>query len=70
MIIFPILGSLGGVVAFATAIYVILKAAFAQTQATKENTKAIQNLTSRMDTLSNDMSETRQDVAYLKGRVK
>lgn len=68
MIILTVFGSLGGIVAFGSAIYVVLRGAFAQAQAIKDNTEAINNLTKAFTDLDNDMTRTRLDVEYLKGQ--
>lgn len=67
--IFAVLGSLGGVVAFAGAIYVVLRGAFEQSRAVKDNTRAIDALTRQLNTMAEDLADTREDVAFLKGRA-
>lgn len=70
MIILTVLGSLGGLIAFASAIYVVLRGAFSQAQAIKDNTEAIKGLTDQMGKMWEDQHDIREDVAYLKGRAR
>lgn len=63
-----VLGSLGGIVAFCTAVIVLAKGIFQQIQATKENTKATQDLSSDMINLTTKVNQHDQDLAILMDR--
>jgi hypothetical protein len=67
--ILAILGSLGGVAAFITAIYVIIKAAFGQVNATKENTKALNRVSDTIDKLDKRVDQHDIDIAVIKDRL-
>jgi hypothetical protein len=44
-----LVGALGGVIVFFGALYAVIKSAFAQVTATKDNTKALEKLTSTVN---------------------
>ena len=69
MLVLTILGSLGGLATLGGAIYVVLRGAFAQAEAIRDNTAAVEDLTKGLAELRDDLHETKQDVAYLKGRA-
>ena len=60
-----ILGSLGGVVAFITLVFVTLKAIFRQVNATDKNTKATEKLTEAVGELNKQFVNLDRRVAIL-----
>lgn len=69
MTVLTVLASLGGVVTFAGAIYVVLRGAFSQAQAIRDNTTAVKRLTERLDAMDREHDSTRESVAWLMGKA-
>lgn len=64
-----ILGSLGGVVAFATAVFFIVRAGFRQANATEENTKALNRNSEAIDKLDKRVDGHDIAIAVLRDRL-
>jgi hypothetical protein len=67
--VLAILGSLGGIVAFCGAIWVIVKAGFRQVSATEENTKALGRMTDAIGKLDTRVDQHDIDIAVLKDKA-
>lgn len=63
-----ILGALGGVVAFIGAVWIIVRAVFNQSNVTKENTMAVQELNRTVRELSAELHRQGERIARLEGR--
>jgi len=66
--IFAVLGSLGGIVAFAGAMWVIIRAVFRNINAVEDNTDAVKKLTERMDKHDGMFMSYGERIARLEGR--
>jgi hypothetical protein len=64
-----ILGSLGGIVAFPTAIFVIARAGFKQANATRENTEALKEMTGAISKLDRRVDDHDIQIAVIKDRL-
>lgn len=58
-------GALGGLVAFAAAVAVIVKAIFRQSSAVSDNTKALESLTQSVDSLKDGFINHGERIARL-----
>jgi hypothetical protein len=67
VMIFEVLGSLGGVVAFSGAVWVIVRAIARNVQATEENTKATQGLSAEMREMRTVVNGHGERIASLEG---
>lgn len=65
--IFAVLGSLGGLTAFGTAIWIVVRAIFRQVGATEDNTRALDELRSSVLKLDVQVDEHAQRLARLEG---
>lgn len=63
-----LLGALGGVVVFLGGVWAIVRGIIRQTDATRDNTAAIQQLTGKVDKLGDTVSGHGQRIARLEGR--
>jgi hypothetical protein len=62
------LAAIGGVVSLIGAIWLIVRSGFALTNATRENTKAVQELNGNLRQVVNDMVKIRERLAFLEGQ--
>lgn len=60
-------GALGGFIAFALAIVAIVRAIARQVSATKDNTKALDNLSQKLNQLDGTVDQHGQRIARLEG---
>jgi hypothetical protein len=68
--ILAVLGSLGGVVAFVGAVWVVVRAIFRQSGATKDNTEAVDRLTSSVDKMNGEFHHLSERVSRLEGALE
>ena len=66
--IFAVLGSLGGIVAFVGAMWVIIRAVFRNISAVEDNTDAVRQLTQRLDKHDDMFMVQGERIARLEGR--
>jgi hypothetical protein len=66
-VIFEILGSLGGIVAFIGAVWVVVRAIARNVRATEDNTKATDGLASEMRDLRGVVNGHGERIATLEG---
>jgi hypothetical protein len=64
-----ILAALGGVIAFPTAVWAIVRAGFRQANATRENTEALRSMTNAIDKLDRRVDDHDVAIAVLKDRL-
>lgn len=62
-----VLASLGGVASIGAATYAIVRAVIRQVHATEDNTKALDRLTAKVDTLDNKVDSHGERIARLEG---
>lgn len=67
-LILEVLSALGGVATFCTAITVVVRALFRQSNAVKENTKALEHVAEVIEKIVQTQDEHGRDIAFLKGR--
>ena len=70
MNVFVVLGSLGGLVAALGAIIILGRGIFRQVNATEDNTKALQDLTGKVDALFQSYSNHETRISVLEDRLK
>jgi len=66
--VFAVLGSLGGVVAFCGAMWVVVRAVFKNINAVEDNTDAVKKLTERLDKHDDLFVSQGERIARLEGR--
>lgn len=67
---YAILGSVGGIVAFLTAIVIIGRGIFKQVDATEDNTRALKEMTAKVDQLFDKYNDHETRLRVLEDRDK
>lgn len=68
--ILAILGALGGLVVFGTAIITIVRGIFRQVNATEKNTEALNSLSTVVSNIDTRIDDHAQRISRLEGRIK
>jgi hypothetical protein len=66
-LLLSVLASLGGLVTFCGAVWIIVKSVFAQTNATKQNTNALNELSKKLEGLDIKVDNNTERIATLEG---
>ena len=65
-----VLGSLGGIIALISAVFLVIKWIMKLVNATNDNTKALTDVNNSLESFGNTVQQHTVDIAILKDRIK